>query len=130
MQDGLDDVTGEPLTKRPDDNPETFKRRLAQFYESTSPLLQYFAESSQTSPTGEPKLISIQGKTSDEIWPKLDGFVKSAFPGLKERAETRTAKLRHSLSDALLAQDHGILAKENGKAMMEAWSAASSRNQS
>ena len=79
-------------------------------------------------PTGEQMLLSIQGTTSDEIWPKLDGFVRNAFPGLKERAETQTAKLRHSLSDALLAHDHGILAKENGKAMMEAWSAGSSRS--
>lgn len=127
MQDGLDDVTNEPLSKRPDDNPETFKRRLSQFYESTSPLLGYFAESSQTDPTGEQKLVTIQGKTSDEIWPKLDGFVKNAFPGLKERAETRTAKLRYGVSDTFLAHDHGILAKEDGKAMMEAWSATSER---
>lgn len=123
-QEGLDDETGEPLTKRPDDNPEVFARRLAQFYESTSPLLKYFAESSDASPTGEPKLVTMRGFTSDEIWPKLEGFVKSSFPGIRERAETRAVRMRHSLSDALLSRDSSALASQTGRAMMEAWAAA------
>lgn len=126
--DGLDDETGESLVKRPDDNPEVFARRLAQFYKSTSPLLQYFDLSSDLSTTGEPKLVTLKGKTSDEIWPKLEGYVRSSFPGLRERSETRAMRLRHSLSDALLSsQEHGALAKETGKAMMEAWTAAAAR---
>jgi hypothetical protein len=63
--DGFDDETGEPLTKRPDDNPvrplvpvlfilltyiarqEIFARRLTQFYASTSPLLDYYSKQAQ-----------------------------------------------------------------------------------
>ncbi|KAG8217729.1 adenylate kinase-domain-containing protein [Butyriboletus roseoflavus] len=41
--DGRDDETGEPLTKRPDDHPEIFSRRLQRFYTSTSPLVWYYA---------------------------------------------------------------------------------------
>ncbi|KAI0306459.1 adenylate kinase-domain-containing protein [Multifurca ochricompacta] len=71
--DGLDDKTGEPLTKRPDDNPETFTRRLQQFYASTSPLLQYYSSSPSTnSPGPKAKLVSLRGSTSDEIWPLLE----------------------------------------------------------
>jgi len=66
---GKDDVTGEPLTKRPDDNPETFSKRLATFHESTSPLLHYFAERYPGS------LHSLEGATSDEIWPNLQAII-------------------------------------------------------
>ncbi|KAI6103383.1 ADK-domain-containing protein [Pisolithus sp. B1] len=73
--DGLDDETGEPLAKRPDDNPEVFAHRLKQFHDSTSPL------------------------TSDEIWPKLEAVVRSSFPNLRERA---AARRQHSLSDTFM----------------------------
>jgi len=121
--DGLDDETGEPLIHRPDDNPEIFARRLTKFYDVTSPLLSYFAASSDSSPTGEPKLVTLSGSTSDEIWPKLEGVLRSSFPGIRERAETKRMKLRHSLSDTFHLQDHR-LAGEYGKAMMEAWARA------
>ncbi|KIM87146.1 hypothetical protein PILCRDRAFT_815604 [Piloderma croceum F 1598] len=123
--DGKDDETGEPLIHRPDDNPEIFGRRLTKFYDVTSPLLSYFTLSSDSSPTGEPHLVRLQGTTSDEIWPKLENVVRSSFPGLRERAETRRMKPRHSLSDPVLLQDHHSLARENGQAMMEAWAAHS-----
>ncbi|KAK7693521.1 hypothetical protein QCA50_003089 [Cerrena zonata] len=71
---GLDDETGEPLTKRPDDNPEIFSRRLQQFYAATSPLLSYYSSSNTP-------LASLSGKTSDEIWPQLDGLIRTRFTG-------------------------------------------------
>lgn len=102
--EGRDDVTGEPLSKRPDDNPvcrppvlksmytypfffrrtqEIFARRLKKFYEITSPLITYFA--SRASPST--KVVTLSGKTSDEIWPKLDEVVAS-FP-IRPQNETR-----------------------------------------
>ncbi|EIW68778.1 hypothetical protein TREMEDRAFT_16760, partial [Tremella mesenterica DSM 1558] len=36
---GRDDITGEPLSRRPDDTPDTFSKRLKAYYESTAPLL-------------------------------------------------------------------------------------------
>jgi len=102
--DGLDDITGEPLTKRPDDNPETFARRLKQFYASTSPLLSYYASDPLTST----KLFTFKGETSDQIWPQLDAVVRQSFPGLAERLESRK---RSSLSDPLLARDERAVSK-------------------
>ena len=121
--DGLDDETGEPLTKRPDDNPvrhrsviirskffsswlhfqETFARRLRQFYSNTSPLLQYY-RSLQTSPSpgSEAKLVSLSGSTSDEIWPLLEHAVRSTVPSLKERGGERR---RTTLGKVVLARD-------------------------
>lgn len=121
--DGIDDETGEPLTKRPDDNPvrhlnvilshrfelflfvpfshqETFARRMRQFYSTTSPLLQYY-NSIQTSGS-EAKLFSLRGSTSDEIWPQLERAVRSIVPGLKERGGDRR---RTSLGEVVLARD-------------------------
>jgi len=80
--EGRDDATGEPLSKRPDDNPEIFARRLKKFYESTSPLISYYA--SRASPLT--KLVTLSGTTSDEIWPKLERVVKESFP-IRPRAE-------------------------------------------
>ncbi|KAJ7109438.1 adenylate kinase-domain-containing protein [Mycena epipterygia] len=122
--DGFDDETGEPLTKRPDDNPEVFARRLAQFYASTSPLIAYYANAAQK-PTRLPRAPhrhqhphqlafppahtllakTLAGTTSDEIWPQLDALVRGAFPALKETAATLETRRRHSLSDAVLSSD-------------------------
>lgn len=92
--DGFDDETGEPLTKRPDDNPEIFSRRLKQFYDSTSPLLAYYASPANKSA----RVVTLQGETSDQIWPQLDAVVRRNFPGIRERTINIT-NWRYSLSD-------------------------------
>ncbi|OJT04319.1 GTP:AMP phosphotransferase, mitochondrial [Trametes pubescens] len=106
---GHDDETGEPLTKRPDDNPEIFARRLAQFYASTSPLLAHY--SAQTA--AATRVVTLAGSTSDEIWPQLEDAVRAHFSGVRERQEV---KRRHSLSDAVLAQER----REKGKVLQRA----------
>lgn len=40
--EGRDDVTGEPLTKRDDDQPETWQARLRKFDETSEPLLAHY----------------------------------------------------------------------------------------
>eukprot|EP01132_Coremiostelium_polycephalum_P008608 gene8608-10596_t len=40
--DMVDDVTGEPLVQRSDDNAETLKRRLETYHKSTTPVLSYY----------------------------------------------------------------------------------------
>lgn len=79
---------------------ETFARRLEKFYASTSPLLSHYANQ----PTRNTKLATLSGKTSDEIWPQLDGLLRTSFPNLKERSETLEQRRRNSLSDAVLAR--------------------------
>jgi len=39
---GKDDITGEPLVRRNDDNPETLKKRLESYHNLTSPLVDYY----------------------------------------------------------------------------------------
>jgi adenylate kinase len=37
-----DDVTGEPLTQRSDDNVDTLRKRLASFHQQTGPVVEYY----------------------------------------------------------------------------------------
>lgn len=37
-----DDVTGEPLIQRTDDNAETLKKRLGTYHEQTTPVVSYY----------------------------------------------------------------------------------------
>ncbi|HEX2549077.1 MAG TPA: adenylate kinase [Gammaproteobacteria bacterium] len=52
---GKDDVTGEDLVQRPDDEEETVRRRLGVFHEQTRPLIEYYKNSDKT------HFISIDG---------------------------------------------------------------------
>ena len=36
------DITGEPLTKRKDDNAETIKARLSAFHAQTAPVIEHY----------------------------------------------------------------------------------------
>ena len=45
-----DDITGEPLTRRKDDNAETLKNRLTSFHKSTKPVVDYYAKQGLYSP--------------------------------------------------------------------------------
>ena len=40
-----DDVTGEPLIQRSDDNAETLKKRLSTYHDQTSPVVAYYKKS-------------------------------------------------------------------------------------
>lgn len=40
----IDDLTGEPLERRPDDNVEALAKRLDAYHKQTAPLAQYYAE--------------------------------------------------------------------------------------
>lgn len=81
---GCDDVTGEPLTKRPDDTPEIFSQRLDNYYSQTSPLLYYYASRSPHAT----RLVNLDGD-SNMLWPTLDNIVRESFPVARERILTR-----------------------------------------
>ncbi|WP_236840134.1 adenylate kinase [Blochmannia endosymbiont of Camponotus nipponensis] len=45
--DGLDDITGEALTTRKDDNEEAILKRLHNYYQHTQPVLDYYRKESK-----------------------------------------------------------------------------------
>ncbi len=42
VESGIDDVSGEPLIQRPDDEEETVRKRLAVYHEQTQPLVGFY----------------------------------------------------------------------------------------
>lgn len=70
---GKDDITGEPLTRRADDNPETWAARLKSFNEASLPLLEHYDKLGV--------LWEVKGNSSDEISPKLFEAFEKRFGG-------------------------------------------------
>lgn len=56
-----DDVTGEPLIQREDDQEETIKKRLNVYHELTEPLVQYYRSWQSTKDPEAPTVHQVQG---------------------------------------------------------------------
>ncbi|SJX62649.1 probable ADK2-adenylate kinase, mitochondrial [Sporisorium reilianum f. sp. reilianum] len=96
--EGKDDVTGEPLSKREDDNVDTFAKRLKSFYNQTEPMLHHYRSKSRSiididcrtsdakdTPTdGAQLFVNLKGDTSNQIWPHLLKIVHARFPNLQQ----------------------------------------------
>ncbi|KAI9828733.1 MAG: hypothetical protein M1832_001838 [Thelocarpon impressellum] len=74
---GRDDVTGEPLTRRADDDRATWEARLRKFEETSAPLLAHYG--------AHGVLASVEGDSSDEISPQIFELFDRRFAG-KDRA--------------------------------------------
>lgn len=68
---GIDDITGEPLIKRPDDNEEVYRARFKKFEDTSEPLLDHYARKGV--------LWEVEGMSSDEISPKLYSEFEKRF---------------------------------------------------
>ncbi len=58
---GMDDVTGEPLIQRVDDQEETVRKRLDVYSAQTRPLVDYYASWAKAAPAAAPKYRKISG---------------------------------------------------------------------
>lgn len=63
---GKDDITGEPLVQRSDDNATTLTKRLAAYHEQTSPVLAYYKD----------KIVTIDASKSQDV---VKGEILSAL---------------------------------------------------
>lgn len=61
-KEGLDDVTGEPLVLRKDDEEDTVRKRLSLYHEQTKPLVNFYQEMEKK--TGKMRFIKIDGTRS------------------------------------------------------------------
>jgi len=64
--EGKDDVTGEPLIQRDDDQEATVRKRLEVYHQQTRPLVDFYDAWAATGQAAAPKLISISGTGSVE----------------------------------------------------------------
>ena len=60
QQDGVDDVTGEPLVQRADDSAETVRNRLTVYHEQTEPLVAFYTDLQNTSESA-PSYVRVDG---------------------------------------------------------------------
>jgi adenylate kinase len=79
---GVDDVTGEPLTQRPDDSEETVRKRLAVYHQQTSPLRKFYSQYKIHAGETAPQYLKVNGslppaEISEIILSLLDNIRKS-----------------------------------------------------
>jgi len=79
---GKDDVTGEVLVKRNDDNAEVLKKRLEQYHNLTSPLVQYYQTRNLHT-----KVDASQSANA------VFADIQKIFQGAKNFSDTLSAKL-------------------------------------
>ena len=61
-----DDITGEPLVQRADDNEETVMRRIASYHEVTKPLINYYLKWAESGDPRAPHYVNLYGRGSIE----------------------------------------------------------------
>jgi adenylate kinase len=76
---GKDDVTGEALIQRDDDQEETVRNRLDVYHAQTEPLIDYYKNWESSGESAAPKYIRIEGvgkveEIRDQIYSALDKF--------------------------------------------------------
>ncbi|KAA6184375.1 adenylate kinase [Thiohalocapsa marina] len=60
-QEGKDDVTGEPLIQRDDDQEDTVRARLKVYHEQTEPLIDYYSSWAEQGGEGAPRYVKVNG---------------------------------------------------------------------
>lgn len=63
---GKDDVTGEPLVQRADDNEGTVMKRIATYHSQTKPLVNYYLSWAASGDPRAPNYVNIYGRGSVE----------------------------------------------------------------
>ncbi len=75
-EEGKDDVTGEALIQRDDDQEETVRKRLAVYHEQTEPLVEYYSKWADSGGDKAPEHVQIDGIGS------VDGIRDKIFAAL------------------------------------------------
>lgn len=74
---GRDDLTGEPLVQRPDDDVATVKKRIQTYHSQTKPLVNYYLTWGSSGDPRAPNYVNIYGQGSmahirDKIFAAID----------------------------------------------------------
>ena len=72
-----DDLTGEPLVIRQDDQAETVKERLRVYHAQTKPLIEYYSSWAKQGDPKAPKHCAVSGTgTVDQIRDRIFASIK------------------------------------------------------
>jgi len=76
-EEGKDDVTGEDLIQRDDDQEETVRARLKVYHDQTEPLIAYYSKWAAEGGEGAPRYVKVQGIGSvEEIRDRIFNGIK------------------------------------------------------
>ena len=76
--DGIDDITGEPLILRDDDREEIIRKRLAVYHEQTEPLIAYYRKLALENGDYSLEFHQISGEGSvDDIFSRVCGVLNN-----------------------------------------------------
>jgi adenylate kinase len=82
IDDGLLDLTGEPLVQRSDDNAEALKKRLLTYHDQTAPVVGYYQK------TGIWKGIDASQEPG-QVWKSILGVFDHKKPSLLSKITGR-----------------------------------------
>lgn len=69
---GIDDLTGDELVQRPDDDEDTVLKRILNYHESTKPLINYYLKWAESGDARAPHYVNLYGRGSiDHIRDKM-----------------------------------------------------------
>ncbi|MBL4566810.1 MAG: adenylate kinase, partial [Porticoccus sp.] len=75
-QEGVDDVTGEPLVQREDDHEATVRNRLKVYHDQTKPLVDFYQGLSTSQSDNAPAYARIDGVGPlDEVQARLESIL-------------------------------------------------------
>ena len=72
-------VTGEPLIRRSDDNPEALKKRLESYHKSTKPLVDYYSKRGELFYASHLKPIKLHQTVTTDILQILNIWLSSTI---------------------------------------------------
>lgn len=73
LKHGIDDITGEAIMQRKDDQPEAIRKRLELYEKMKEPLLDYYERLEGV------KIGRFAGSESDVIYPRVHSFLSKEF---------------------------------------------------
>ena len=85
---GKDDVTGEPLVQRADDNEQTVMKRIETYHTQTKPLVNYYLNWAASGDPRAPNYVNIYGRgsvehTRDKIFAAIESHAPPKGAGSK-----------------------------------------------
>jgi len=79
--EGMDDITGEPLIQRDDDQEETVRYRLATYHEQTEVLSSFYGSLAGQGVVDAPQLLTVDGTKAIEAVKESIAAELAAVPG-------------------------------------------------
>ncbi|CAG0905366.1 unnamed protein product [Cyprideis torosa] len=93
-QPGLDDVTGEKLLRRPDDESEAVQHRLQCYAETVAPLIRFYQEMGI--------LQDFHGRETNKIYPSVHRAIKQVLYDMQEHEANCASSVRETTGSLLL----------------------------